>query len=224
MRVMLITNYILIDFENVQPKDLSVFDVEHFKIIVFVGANQKKVPIELAKALQPFGSKAEYIQITGSGSNALDFHIAFYIGWLIKQDSSAHFYIISKDKGFDPLIRHLKAKGIPVTRLLGVSNRPLVNPKNKIMPVAQLRDDNNIPLVKSTNKKSSSEKIEIIIENFQQRGSAKPRTVKTLSSTSNSLFPKILSYKELTILINALKNKKFLTVSDTNKVSNTVHK
>jgi len=224
MRVMLITNYILIDFENVQPKDLSVFDAEHFKIIVFVGANQKKVPIELAKALQPFGSKAEYIQITGSGSNALDFHIAFYIGWLVKQDSSAHFYIISKDKGFDPLIRHLKAKGIPVTRLLGVSNRPLVNPKNKIMPVAQLRDDNNIPLVKSTNKKSSSEKIEIIIENFQQRGSAKPRTVKTLSSTINSLFPKKLSDKELTILINALKNKKFLTVSNTNKVSYTVHK
>ena len=221
---MLITNYILIDFENVQPKDLSVFDAEHFKIIVFVGANQKKVPVELAKALQPFGSKAEYIQITGSGSNALDFHIAFYIGWLVKQDSSAHFYIISKDKGFDPLIRHLKAKGIPVTRLLGVSNRPLVNPKNKIIPVAQPRDDNNIPLVKSTNKKSSSEKIEIIIENFQQRGSARPRTVKTLSSTINSLFPKKLSDKELTILINALKNKKFLTVSNTNKVSYTVHK
>lgn len=212
------------DFENVQLKDLSVFDAEHLKIIVFVGANQKKVPVELAKALQPFGSKAEYIQITSSGANALDFHIAFYIGWLVKQDSSAHFYIISKDKGFDPLIRHLKAKGIPVTRLLGVSNRPLVNPKNKIMPVAQLRDDNNIPLVKSTNKKSSSEKIEIIIENFQQRGSARPRTVKTLSSTINSLFPKKLSDRELTILINALKNKKFLTVSDTNKVSYTIHK
>lgn len=220
----MISNYILIDFENVQLKDLSVFDAEHLKIIVFVGANQKKVPVELAKALQPFGSKAEYIQITSSGANALDFHIAFYIGWLVKQDSSAHFYIISKDKGFDPLIRHLKAKGIPVTRLLGVSNRPLVNPKNKIMPVAQLRDDNNIPLVKSTNKKSSSEKIEIIIENFQQRGSARPRTVKTLSSTINSLFPKKLSDRELTILINALKNKKFLTVSDTNKVSYTIHK
>ena len=220
----MITNYILIDFENVQPKDLSVFDAEQFKIIVFVGANQKKVPVELAKALQPFGSKAEYIQITGSGSNALDFHIAFYIGWLVKQDSSANFYIISKDKGFDPLIKHLKAKGIPVSRLLGISNRPLANPKNKIMPVAQLRDGNNIPLVKSTNKKSSSEKIKIIIGNLQQRGSAKPRTVKTLSSTINSLFPKKLSDKELTVLINALKNKKFLTVSDTNQVSYTVKK
>jgi hypothetical protein len=80
---MLITNYILIDFENVQPKDPSVFDAEHLKIIVFVGANQKKVPVELAKALQPFGSKAEYIQITSSGANVLDFHIAFYIGWLV---------------------------------------------------------------------------------------------------------------------------------------------
>ena len=218
----LITNYILIDFENVQPKDLSVLDAEHFKIIVFVGASQKNIPVDLVAALQPMGTRAEYLQITGNGSNALDFHIAFYIGRLATQDPTAHFYIISKDTGFDPLVKHLKAKEILVRRLLGVSNLPLIDPTNKIMPVAQLRDVNNIPLMKSTNKKSSLEKIEMIIGNLQPRGTAKPRTLKTLSRTINSLFPKKLSDKELTSLINALKNKKYLTVSDTDKVSYTV--
>jgi len=89
-------NYILIDFENVQPKELSDLNAEHFRIIVFAGASQK-VPIPLAKALQPMGSRAEYIQISGNGPNALDFHIAFYIGWFAKQDKTAQFYIISKD-------------------------------------------------------------------------------------------------------------------------------
>lgn len=34
------TNYVLIDYENVQPEALSVLDAEHFKVIVFVGAQE----------------------------------------------------------------------------------------------------------------------------------------------------------------------------------------
>jgi uncharacterized LabA/DUF88 family protein len=31
---------------------------------------------------------------------------------LVAADTSAHFRIVSKDTGFDPLIQHLKAEGI----------------------------------------------------------------------------------------------------------------
>jgi len=37
-------NYVLIDFENVQPESLAVLQQDHFKVMVFVGANQTKVP------------------------------------------------------------------------------------------------------------------------------------------------------------------------------------
>lgn len=193
------TNYILIDFENVQPKALSSIDAERFKIIVFVGASQKKIAIDSAAALQRMGSNVEYIKITGNGSNALDFHIVFYIGQLATQDPSAHFHIISKDTGFDPLIQHLKAKKISVTRS---------------------RDVSSISLTKPTNKKSAAEMIEITIANLQQRGASKPRTLKTLSSTIDSIFQKQLSDKELDLLVKALRNKRIVTVSDT-KVSYT---
>jgi hypothetical protein len=33
-------NYVLIDFENVQPESLAVLQHEHFKVMVFVGTNQ----------------------------------------------------------------------------------------------------------------------------------------------------------------------------------------
>lgn len=193
------TNYILIDFENVQPKALSTIDAERFKIIVFVGASQKKIAIDSAAALQRMGSNVEYIKITGNGSNALDFHIVFYIGQFATQDPSAHFYIISKDTGFDPLIQHLKTKKISVTRS---------------------RDVSSISLTKPTNKKSAAEIIEITIANLQQRGASRPRTLKTLSSTINSIFQKQLSDKELDSLVKALRNKRIVTVSDT-KVSYT---
>ena len=78
-------HYILIDYENVQTKSLTVLQGtpnQAFRIMVFVGANQTKIPVELVSSMQSFGDKAEYVQITGSGKNALDFHIAYYLGAL----------------------------------------------------------------------------------------------------------------------------------------------
>ena len=108
------TNYVLIDFENVQPRNLEILENHPFKIFVFVGANQTKVPFDLATVMQNFGDNAQYIKISGNGQNALDFHIAFYIGQLSLQDPAGLFHIISKDKGFDPLIKHLRTKKIKV--------------------------------------------------------------------------------------------------------------
>ncbi len=191
------TNYVLIDYENVQPEILLVLDAEHFKVIVFVGASQTKVTFDSANALQRMGSKAEYIKISGNGSNALDFHIAFYIGQLATQDPTAYFHIISKDTGFDPLIQHLKTMKVFAARS---------------------RDVSDIPLVKVANTKSPAEKLVVIVANLRQRGASKPRAVKTLASTISSIFQKQLSEKELSELIDDLQKKGIVTVNGT-KVS-----
>ena len=91
------TNYLLLDYENICPKNLSLLNGHRFKVLVFAGANQTKVPLELAAALQPFGKDVEYIPISGNGRNALDFHIAFSIGEFSKEDPEGCFHIISKD-------------------------------------------------------------------------------------------------------------------------------
>jgi hypothetical protein len=191
------TNYVLIDYENVQPESLGVLDTEHFKVLVFVGANQTRLSFETASTLQRMGERAEYIKISGNGSNALDFHIAFYVGQLAAQDPTAYFHIISKDTGFDPLIQHLKAKRIFAARS---------------------RDVSEIPLVKVANTKSPEEKIAVVLANLQQRGASKPRTVKTLLSSVSSIFQKQLSEQELAALLRELQSRSYVTVNDT-KVS-----
>ena len=188
------TNYVLIDYENVQPEALSVLDQDHFKVIVFVGASQTKVSFESAAALQRMGSKAEYVKISGTGSNALDFHIAFYIGQLATQDPTAYFHIISRDTGFDPLIQHLKTKKLFAARSKDVAD---------------------IPLVKVANSKSPKEKLEVIIVKLQQLAVSKPRTIKTLSSTISSLFQKQLSEEEVASLISELQASNLITITDT---------
>ena len=111
------TNYVLIDFENVQPKALDLLQPGSVRIKVFLGQQQTRLMLELVQALQRFGADAQYVPIQGSGPDAVDFHIAFYIGRLSVEDPGAQFTIVSKDKGFDPLVRHLTGIGITCQRL-----------------------------------------------------------------------------------------------------------
>ncbi len=103
-------HYVLIDYENVQPDLLPLLNRAHMRVIVFVGAAQKSIPFEFASAMQRLGSRATYVKLSGNGSNALDFHIAFYAGVLAARDPDAHIHIISKDTGFDPLIQHIQSR------------------------------------------------------------------------------------------------------------------
>ena len=107
-----------------QPDSLAAVEQAKFSVIVFVGASQTKIPFEIADALQQMGPNAAYVKISGNGKNALDFHIAFWIGQLSSRFPSAAFHIISKDNGFDPLIAHLKERGIPATRRPSISEIP----------------------------------------------------------------------------------------------------
>ena len=128
-------NYVLIDFENVQPDSLEQLDRDYFKLLVFVGASQEKVPFDMAASLHRFGDRMEYIKISGNGPNALDFHIAYYIGRLAAADPAAYFHIISKDAGFDPLIEHLRAKKVNARRVRTIFDIPLVKfPTLKLSP------------------------------------------------------------------------------------------
>ena len=194
------TNYVLIDFENVQPESLAGLQQDHFKVLVFVGANQTKVSFEVAQAMQSMGGKAEYIKIAGNGSNALDFHIAFYIGQLAAADPTAFFHIISKDTGFDPLIAHLKAKKIFAARETSVSD---------------------IPLVKTTVTKTPDERLQNVLEKLRLPKATKPRTVKTLASHIKSQFQKQLSDDDVSDLIAAMSKAGHINIAD-NKITYTL--
>ena len=186
------TNYVLIDYENVQPSSLAGLDAEHFRVIVFVGASQSKLTFDTAAAVQKLGGRAEYIKISGNGSNALDFHIAFHMGRIAAEDPTAFLHVISKDSGFDPLIQHLKERKVSASRSKDVAD---------------------IPLRKASNSKSTPEKMDVVVANLQQRGASRPRTVKTLTSTISSLFQKQLCDEDLAALLEALEGKGFIATS-----------
>ena len=106
---------LLVDYENVSKVDLGAIP-SGVRVPFFFGASQKKVSTEFLRDAVRLGPLFELINIEGQGKNALDFHIAFYLGEYLARDRHAQCVILSRDTGFDPLIGHLKKRGFNVRR------------------------------------------------------------------------------------------------------------
>ena len=102
------THWILVDYENVQPRAFDPDRLPDARIVIFLGTDQKRLPADLVAALQPFGRAVEYVQVSGRGTDALDFHIAFFLGQLAVRHPNDDFHVISADRGFDPLLNHMR--------------------------------------------------------------------------------------------------------------------
>ena len=189
------TKYVLVDFENVQPRNLELLREHPFRVLVFIGANQTKFPRHFVVAMQALGEQADYIEIAGNGPNALDFHIAYYIGELAAKEPDADFHIISRDRGFDPLIRHLNGKQVRVRRE---------------------KDLAEIPELRIPDTTSRYEQIAAIVKNLRQRGHSRPRKVKTLQNTINTLFTKKLDQAELDAITDELEKRNLIVVKQNN--------
>lgn len=185
---------VLIDYENVQPDEIDTLQHEHVRVIVFVGPHQTKIAFEKAAALQRMGANAEYVRLSGGGSNALDFHIAYYLGQLTTKDPTAYFHIISRDTGFDPLVKHLKERKLRASRVPTIGE---------------------IPILKPVDPKSSPDRVALIVADLQKRGAARPRTVATLSGTISATFQNQLTAEEVSSLISDLKKKGLVKIEGT---------
>ncbi len=187
------TNYVLIDYENVQPKNLSLLAAEHFNVKVFVGQAQTRIPIELVSAMQALGTRGEYIVIAGNGKDALDFHIAYYIGRIASSDSDAFFHIISKDTGFDPLIAHLKTKGILSKRSASIDG---------------------IPILRSLTEAPKDEQVDAVVSKLLGMAKNKPQKDKTLRAMISAWFGTKLEPKDLERIVSSMLQRKLIAIED----------
>lgn len=106
---------LLVDYENIGKVDLGAIPAG-VRVPFFFGASQRSVPTEFLKAALRLGERFVPIDIEGQGKNALDFHIAFYLGEYLARSPQSVCVILSRDKGFDPLIKHLVKRGFAVRR------------------------------------------------------------------------------------------------------------
>ena len=189
-------NYILIDFENVQEHDYASIINQNIYLKIFLGEHQKHCPTTMVTQLQKFGEHVEWIQRTGNGHNALDFHIAFVLGELFSAEPSSHYFIVSKDKGFDSLIAYILSKHKQCRR---VEN------------IAELK-----ALINETVSKVKIIDANYVITWLKKAPKSRPSTLKSLQSGISSLGkPAKLKPDIVAKIIDVLKVKSIITINDT---------
>jgi hypothetical protein len=201
----------LIDFESVQPKSLSLLTAEQFRVYVFIGPKNAKLPRDVVLSVHAFRGRAEYVELETAGPNALDFHLAYYLGKLVSTDPSGFFHIISKDKGFDPLVLHLKGKDVLSARSESIEEMPCFK------QFAVKGDDEN---ALSGQKKPGGavgsltvdDLIKIVIDDLIKRKAAKPRSQKTLKSTIHARCGRHVSAATIDAVYAALVTRGYVKV------------
>jgi hypothetical protein len=204
------THYILIDYENVPVKSLALLKGEHFRLRVFLGPKNTKLATELVLAMKELGDRADYIVLEAGGHNALDFHITYYLGRFAAEDPAGQYFIISKDTGFDSLIKHLNKNGIHCQRSVSIEVLPCINkPQPATKPAAIAKPTAK---AKPATKKKAQELVDLVVANIAKRKAAAPRTEKTLRSIIKTLSGAQYSDKEIEAVFNRLVKKGIVVI------------
>lgn len=201
-------NYVLVDYENTQaiePEKLSGLPI---KLVIFVGKNQTSIPVELVKRLFQCQCAMDIYESAGVGKNALDFQLAFYAGRIFEKEPEACIHIVSHDKGFDPLVEHIKKQKRCCSRVDAFRNLPFLNQSKvtkdkvdfKTLTQAQLVDFAVQRLTKMT-------------------ANTRPRKRTTLLSSLQAQFSKQLSERDLQGIVDVLIQKGVVNCGEKDSIS-----
>ncbi|CAA6827958.1 MAG: Unknown protein [uncultured Thiotrichaceae bacterium] len=108
--------WVLVDLENIGSTLKGISLTSYSKIFIFVGARQNTLSLQSICIDKLVDIKI--LKIKEVSNNNLDFHIAYYLGKfdaLHPKDIS--LVVISNDKGYDNLIRHIKHNGRHCSRI-----------------------------------------------------------------------------------------------------------
>jgi len=128
--------YLLIDYENVKRLNPALLACGEFHVILFLGPQDTKLPVNLVLAMDHLGARGQYVVLQTSGPNALDFLLSHHLGTLTARDPQAFFFILSRDTGFDPLMAHLRGQGCHCARVTTLEEIP--RPPTEGAPVRPL--------------------------------------------------------------------------------------
>lgn len=189
------STYVLVDFENVQPEDLAPLEGGAFRLYLFLGRQQpSRLPRKLAIGMQRLGDAAAYVEIDGDGRNALDFHIAYYLGKFAAMDPAARFHVISRDKGYDVLIEHLVREGVSCTR------HESLDALQPALPSSALQ------------RATPAERLDPIVEQLKRMPKNRPATLKKLGNFLGTALGPTGTPGEVEKLIVALQSQGLLSV------------
>jgi hypothetical protein len=215
------TNYIFVDFENIHEVDLDLVADKSIVVILVLGERHKRLPVELVKKLLKYPAQVRLVETGRTGRNALDFVLAYLLGVQSVTDPEGSFHILSKDKGFDALIQHLKKNDILADRHESFARIPALL-------------DRSLPAVATKARMGSGRRpeggrkpvtlpsldgwVKVMARRFETNKTNRPKRKKTLLSHIHTHFGKRLSESELQGILDSLIAGNVIEITPAGKV------
>jgi hypothetical protein len=213
-------NHVFVDYENVHTVDPGIIGSKAVHVTLLLGAKSTKLHAALVEKLMQHAATVEMIRLTSSGRNALDFALAYYVGRAVLADPTGYFHIVSKDKGYDALIEHLRSKHIRARRhddftTLTFSAPPPApaNIRPVVTPVAK-------PPTKPKPPVTALETLETQVLKYLRKPSTnRPRTQPKLVSHLITHLGKKVTETEVVELVGIMSQAGHLVIDDKGKVT-----
>jgi len=123
----------LLDYENIQ--DISLIrEIKSGDRLVVIYTGAAGIKLRQLEHLKNIGVEVEYLEVS-PGSNALDFQLDVYLGYLIGNAADNRYVIVSNDGGYKFAADMASKLGASVSQL--TSKLPKQQPKKNELPAVQ---------------------------------------------------------------------------------------
>jgi len=218
------THFVFVDFENVQLIDLNLVKGKPVHVALLIGKNQVKLDFELADQIHKQAPQIELIKIGASGHNALDMTLAYYLGRAVERAPQAHFFIVSKDKDFNPMIAHVSDHGIKVVRCESFAALSFL-PKSKKLALTKApsgaKTTHTPKLVVASTSNPTVDRLEKLIGRLKNNPMQRPKKKSSLLAHINTAYGGKLDETEQNQKLEMLIDRGIFFIGDKDRVTYT---
>jgi hypothetical protein len=210
-------HHVFVDFENVPSVDLSPIADLPVLVTLLIGGVQNKLDTDFVEQIHAHAAKVRLVKLAASGRNALDLTLAYYLGRAVVEHDTSELHIVSKDKDFEPLIAHLRAKNVRITRSESFATLPFLPAKR---PVAAARE-RRVPHKKAVvaGKVAPQDRIVKVLVRLQNPQSRnRPSTDRALRAHLRNALGKESSDDKIETVLDQLRANRVLTIDSNGRV------
>jgi hypothetical protein len=191
-------HHVFVDFENIQAIDLGAIGERSVEVTLLLGKTQKRLEIGLVQQIRQHATQVRLVEMNAAGRNALDLALAYHLGVAAGNDPAGSFHIISKDKDFDPLIAHLRAANLKISRHDTFSIQAILSEGKPVV---------------------AADKVAITVKRLGKSTTNRPARKSTLLSHINAQFPGQLAADDAGRIVEALVERGIIGIDAKGKVT-----
>jgi hypothetical protein len=221
-------NHVFVDFENVHEVDLDVIGNKAVSFTLLVGPKQTKLDAKLVEKLFAHAASVQLVRLATSGKNALDFILTYYVGRAVAFDPTGCFHIISGDKGFDSLVKHLQGKRIDIGRHESFAALPFAVPVKAAKPekpaTAPVRAEVAKPKVVAKGKTPAAPptlevQVNRVLEQLRKPSATHPRKKEGLLKQVVNFLGKKITEGEAAPIVERLERSGHITIDEKENIT-----